>query len=159
MRPQPFGLDNPPPSTALVPSTFYPGTADAATAQTLTVAAGQTVAGIEFRVLTAPTFKVSGTVVDEAGMPVSGAIVMLAGDSRATGGISGHAGESSSDASGRFAIESVTSGPYYATALLVPSVAGKDGGVTSSVAGKPVNPVQVIVDDADVEGVTIVLQR
>ena len=107
--PQPFGLDSLPASPALLFSTFYPGTADAAAAQTLTVGPGQTVAGIEFRVLTASTFKVSGTVVDERGIPASGAAVRLAGDSRASGGIAaGVVGEAQANAAGRFSIDHVT---------------------------------------------------
>ena len=138
-----FGLDNLPGSPALVLSTFYPGTADAAAAQTLRVNAGQTVAGIEFRVLTASTFKVSGTVFDALGMPIGGATVRLAGDSRASGGIAaGVVGESRSNAAGRFSIDNVRSGTFYVTAVMPPS-----------------DPVQVIVNEGDVEGVTIVLQR
>lgn len=141
--PQPFGLDVLPGSPALLLSTFYPGTADAAAAQPLTVGPGQTVAGIEFQVLTASTFKVSGTVVDERGIPASGAPVRLAGDSRASGGIAaGVVGEAQANAAGRFSIDHVRSGTYYATAVMPSS-----------------DPVQVIVNEADVDGVTIVLRR
>lgn len=139
--PRPFGSDAL--SRTMVSSTFYPGTSDPSAAQVLTVHAGQTVAGIEFRTVMASTFKVSGTVVDELGMPIAGATVMLAGDSRASGGIAaGVAGNARSDPSGRFAINAVTSGTYYATATTPPS-----------------DPIQVIVTDADVQGVTIVVQR
>jgi hypothetical protein len=139
--PRPFGSDAL--SRTMVSSTFYPGTPDASAAQLLAVSAGETVAGIEFHTVMASTFKVSGTVVDELGMPMAGATVMLAGDARASGGLAaGRVGDARSDAAGKFAIDNVTSGTYYATAIMPPS-----------------DPVQVIVDGADVASVTIVLQR
>jgi len=139
--PRPFGSDAL--SRTMVSSTFYPGTSDPSAAQVLTVRAGQTVAGIEFRTVMASTFKVSGTVVDELGMPIVGATVVLAGDSRASGGIAaGIVGETRSDGAGVFSINAVMSGKYYATAKMPPS-----------------DPVQVIVADADVPGVTIVVPR
>ena len=139
--PRPFGSDAL--SRTMVSSTFYPGTSDPSAAQVLTIRAGQTVAGIEFRTVMASTFKVSGTVVDELGMPIAGATVMLAGDSRASGGIAaGVVGNGRSDPSGKFSINAVRSGTYYATATTPPS-----------------DPVPVMVTDADVQGVTIVVPR
>jgi hypothetical protein len=139
--PRPFGSDAL--SRTMVSSTFYPGTSDPSAAQVLTVSAAQTISGIEFRTVMASTFKVSGVVVDELGMPIAGADVMLAGDSRASGGIAaGIVGGTRSDSAGRFSINTVTAGKYYATATAPPS-----------------DPVEVIVTDADVQGVTIVVQR
>ena len=139
--PRPFGSDAL--SRTMVSSTFYPGTPDPSAAQVLTVNAGETVAGIEFHTVMASTFKVSGTVVDELGMPITGATVMLAGDARASGGLAaGRVGDARSDAAGKFSIDNVTSGTYYATAVMPPS-----------------DPVQVIVNGADVNDVAIVLQR
>jgi hypothetical protein len=139
--PRPFGIDTL--SRTMVSSTFYPGTSDPSAAQVVTVNAGQTVAGIEFATVMTSTFKVSGTVVDDVGMPVADAAVMLAGDAKASGGLAaGPVGEARSDPAGRFSIDAVGSGTYYARATVPPS-----------------DPVQVIVNDADVEGVTIVVQR
>ena len=139
--PRPFGSDAL--SRTMVSSTFYPGTSDPSAAQVLTIRAGQTVAGIEFRTVMASTFNVSGTVVDELGMPIAGATVMLAGDSRASGGIAaGVVGNGRSDPSGKFSINAVRSGTYYATSTTPPS-----------------DPVPVMVTDADVQGVTIVVPR
>jgi hypothetical protein len=68
---------------------------------------------------------------------------MLAGDSRASGGLAaGRVGDARSDTAGRFSIDAVTSGTYYATAIMPPS-----------------DPVEVIVNGADVDAVTIVLPR
>jgi len=139
--PRPFGSDAL--SRTMVSSTFYPGTPDPSAAQTLTVNAGETVGGIEFRALMTSTFKVTGTVVDDLGMPVAGATVMLAGDARASGGLAaGRVGDARSDGTGRFSIENVPAGAFYATATMPPS-----------------DPVQVIVTNADVDGVMVVLQR
>jgi hypothetical protein len=57
------------PSTKAV-QTFYPGTVDAADAQTATVAGGQVASGITFRLSTASVYQVSGVVVDDTGAPV-----------------------------------------------------------------------------------------
>ena len=139
--PRPFGSDAL--SRTMVSSTFYPGTADPTAAQLLTVNAGETVNGIEFHTVMTATFRVSGTVVDDLGMPVAGASVMLAGDARASGGLAaGRVGNATSDATGKFSIDNIAAGMYYATAIMPPS-----------------DPVQVIVDGADASGVTIVLQR
>lgn len=139
--PRPFGSDLL--SRTMVSSTFYPGTADPSTAQTLTVKAGETVAGVEFRTVMASTYRVSGTVVDDGGTPIAGTSVRLAGDSRASGGVAaGIVGEGRSNAAGKFSIDNVTSGTYYAMAIMPSS-----------------DPVQVIVNDANAEGVTIVLRR
>ena len=139
--PRPFGTDAL--SRTMVSSTFFPGTPDPSTAQVLTLTAGQTITGIEFRTVMTSTFKVSGIVVDDLGKPFAGATVMLAGDSRASGGIAaGQVGGARSDALGRFAIDNVPAGMFYATATAPRS-----------------DPVQVIVSDADVNGVTIVLPR
>jgi len=138
--PRPFGSDAL--SRTMVSSTFYPGTPDPSAAQVITVSAGETIAGIEFRTVMTSTFKVSGTVVDDGGMPIAGAAVMLAGDSRVSGGLAaGRVGDAVSDATGRFSFDSVTSGTYYATATRPPS-----------------DPIPVIVDNADVDGVTVVLR-
>ena len=51
---------------------FYPGTPDASAAQSVTVAAGQVATGFVMRLVTAETYQVSGTVVDQNGTPVGG---------------------------------------------------------------------------------------
>jgi protocatechuate 3,4-dioxygenase beta subunit len=162
--PQPFGLATGAVSTPMFPETYYPGTPDAAAAQVLTVTAGQTVR-IDFLLVAAPTFRVSGLVVDETGAAVAGATVTIAIDARAHGGAVGRVANAETDASGRFTIGNVTSGAYYATAFAVSRATGR-GGVERDtvVSGGPnptrrSDPVQVLVNDADVEGVTIVVPR
>jgi Carboxypeptidase regulatory-like domain len=129
-------------SRTMASSTFYPGTADPSLARLLSVRAGQTVTGVEFRTLMASTFTVAGTVTDGLGMPVAGVTVIMAGDSRSSGLAAGTAGETRSDLTGKFSITAVTPGRYYAATTAPPS-----------------DPVEVIVDDTDVRGVSIVVRR
>jgi hypothetical protein len=59
--------------------TFYPGTANANDAQAVSVALGQETT-IQFSLLPARLARVSGTVSDSTGKPVSGAMVLLRSD-------------------------------------------------------------------------------
>ena len=160
---QRFGFQNSSTDTSLLASTFYPGVSDAAAAQTIVVTAGETAGSVEFRLLTTPGFSVSGVVVDQAGMPMVGAMVMLRGDPRSGVAIMGPVGQSSTDANGMFLLRNVPSGSYYAMAIPVfRAIAGSglESGVI--VAGAPdapaADPIEVIVSEADVEGVTIVVR-
>jgi protocatechuate 3,4-dioxygenase beta subunit len=93
---------------ALVP-TFYPGTTDKDAAEILTVAAAQTVTGVQFSMIAIRAYQVSGVVVDDAGAPLSGAMVMLLLESR-DGGVAPLMGRS--DETGTFRIGGVVPGPY-----------------------------------------------
>jgi hypothetical protein len=166
-------------------TTFYPGTADQAGAQTITVGAGAEVGNVVFMVQSAPAFRVSGVVVDESGAPISDAMVRLMPDPR-SGGIGfgvGAIGNGRSDANGRFAIDDVPAGTYRAMASVLVRMtssggigAGSVGGYVSGsgmaggvVAGQSVSlssgplggsdPVEVVVADSDVSGIRIVARR
>jgi hypothetical protein len=138
--------------------TFYPGTTDALAAQPVIVAAGQVATGIVFRILSAQTYRVSGTVVDARGAPVAGATVMLRNDPRTSG-------FGRSDARGHFVIGGVTPGSYMAMAS-VPVTARNQGGSTPGVdalATRIVRPVldpnsSFTVTDANVDGVQVVVR-
>ena len=178
--PQPFGMSTATMSTALARETFYPGAPDAVSAQTLSVSSGQTVV-IEFPLLAVPTFTVSGVVIDEAGAPVAGATVIVALDAqphgptvdpnreidgllaRAYGAVVQRGATVRTDSAGRFTIRNLASDAYYATAAGSSQPFGAASGV-QAVNGAAASrtsrsdPVQVIVDGADIEGVTIVLR-
>ena len=161
--PQPrFGNQHGSADAAIAAATFYPGVPDAAAAQTITVTAGETVGGIEFRLETTAGFKVSGVIVDQAGAPVTGAMVMLRGDPRSPVAIMGPVGQTSSDANGRFVLGNVPSGSYYATVIpiVVSTLTASNGAGNFTASGglqaPRSEPVAVTVADADVEGVTIV---
>ena len=164
--PQRFGFQNISTDTTLLASTFYPGAPDPAAAQTITVTAGETVGGVEFRLLTTAGFRVSGVVVDQAGAPVAGAMVMLRGDPRSGVAIMGPVGQSASDGNGMFVLGNVPSGSYYATVIpiVVSRTIGSDiveGGAIGSGGPQPAgtDPIAVVVADADVDGLTIVVSR
>jgi hypothetical protein len=172
--PQPFGLATASVPIAMLPETFYPGSPDRTAAQVLTVAAGQTVV-IDFPLFAAATFSVSGAVLDENGAPVPGAVVTMAIDPRADGadrqfehvigaaygGVSAGHVTTQTDASGKFTIGKITSGAYYATAAVVvrtvESKLARTLGVGSNRTLRS-DPVEIIVNEADVESVTIVVQ-
>ena len=156
--------------TTQVVMTFYPGTADESAAQPVTVAAGQVATGLVIRLLTARSYQVSGTVADENGAPIAGAIVMLRADPRAPLPFA-IVGQGRSDTGGRFVIGGITPGSYVAMASvpMTPGSQATSAGIGSfSSTGSIVNigrapskfdQANVTVTDANVEGVQIVVQR
>jgi hypothetical protein len=111
--------------------TFFPGTSDPEAAMTVSLAAGQTSGEITIRMLSAPAFQVSGVVTDDDGRPVENALVRLI--------VERTAGEppllmmgrglqtARTDASGRFAINGVVSGPYTLLAIAPVVLSTRDG--------------------------------
>jgi len=161
--PQPrFGFQSSSIDASLLSSTFYPGVSDASTAQMITVSPGETVGNVEFRLVTAAGFRVSGTVVDQAGTTIAGAMVMLRGDPRSPVAILGPAGQSSSDENGRFVLGNIPSGSYFATAIPVARTIESNGIQDGLIIDEPqtlgTDPVEVVVSDADVEGITLVVR-
>jgi Carboxypeptidase regulatory-like domain len=139
-------------SATLLASTFYPGVSEAMAAQPIAVTAGETVGGVEFRLLTTPAFRVSGVVVDQAGAPVAGARVMLRADSRfdQRGVLNmGPASQIISDASGRFVFGNIPSGLYSVIASVIVSSGGSRG----------TDPIAVRIDDANIDDLRIVVQE
>ncbi|MSO56675.1 MAG: carboxypeptidase regulatory-like domain-containing protein [Acidobacteria bacterium] len=59
------------------PGTYYPGVADAAQAQAVTLALGQELSSVGFSLVPARLSRISGTVMSSEGHPVGGAMVML----------------------------------------------------------------------------------
>ena len=159
-------------------TTFYPGTSDQAAALPIAVAAGAEVGNINFAMQTAPSFRVSGIVVDQDGKPVGGAMVMLMGDPR-NGMFGGPTGSARTQDNGRFDIDDVVAGSYRVNASIPvmmngPGGRGFAGGgavstggyVTStwssSASGGPgsTDPsVEVAVTDADVKDVRVTVRR
>jgi Carboxypeptidase regulatory-like domain len=103
-------------ATTIMTSTFFPGTADVSDAQAVTVKAGQMVSDLTIQLVTVPAFQVSGVVVDEAGAPVAGTMVMLMGGLRAADVLISldiePRGMTQSDATGRFTFGHVPAGSY-----------------------------------------------
>ncbi len=88
-------------------ATYYPGTGNIAQAQRITIAAGQTVDGMNFTLLPVRTFKISGIVLDAQGRPLSGGFVNTITRSFMTGG-----GGATTRPDGKFTISGVTPGDY-----------------------------------------------
>jgi len=111
----------PPPAPAAhsaIVLTFYPGTTNSLGAQSIRVGAGAEVANIEFAMQAALAFRISGTVVDEEGNPVAGAMVALVEDSSSDVRMMGSAGIVTTRDNGRFEIDEVTPGTYQARATI-----------------------------------------
>jgi len=163
-------------------TTFYPGTVDEAAAQPIAVAAGAEVGNISFTMQQSPAFRISGIVVDEKGDPVSGAMVMLSPDMRATSMFAGGGG-GQTRADGRFTIGDVTPGSYHLSASVPIMLRGGGGGgswvsiesgdrtgivtggavvggaAAGAVVGGGQRPIDVTITDADVNGVRLVVRR
>jgi hypothetical protein len=169
-RPQMDGYRNIAADMTLRDRTFYPGVSDASTAQAITVNTGETASGVEFRMLTNPGFPLAGVVVDQAGMPLKGMMVLLRADAKfdANGRVTqGPVGVSSTDANGRFVLGNVASGLYHVSVASTDAALRKamlDGSVRSFIVtggGPPaagVDPMAVTVADAIVDDLKIVLQ-
>jgi protocatechuate 3,4-dioxygenase beta subunit len=163
-------------------TTYYPGTADQAGAQAISVAAGAEVSNIVFTLQSVPAYRVSGMVVDENGAPIAHAMVMLMNDPRNGMMFMGPGGNAQTGDDGRFSIGDVTPGAYRLNAS-VPMMMTSGGGIgassvatgggsftswslssggvttTTTVNGTPQQPQEVIVTDADVRGVRVVARR
>jgi hypothetical protein len=178
-----------PARSATAVTTFYPGTADQAGAQMITVASGAEVANIVFMIQSSPAFRVSGIVVDESGAPIGDAMVRLMTDPR-SGGVGfglGPMGNGQSDATGRFVIDDVPAGSYRASASVMIRMGSSGSGAVGAVSGGyvgsstvtraggvlsgqffsfssgPVGGIEqaaeVVVTDSDVSDVRIVARR
>ena len=97
-------------------TTFYSGSPEMAGAQAISVAAGQTVSSLEFVMVSARGFAVSGVVVDETGRPVGNAMVTLMSAGPA---MLGPRGSSRTQPDGTFTIGNVAPGAYRLTAMVL----------------------------------------
>ena len=165
-----------PPNSGFAPTggiaavfSFYPGTADASAAQSVTVAAGQVATGFVMRLVTPETYQVSGTVVDQNGTPVVGAMVMLRTDPRTSGVMTAMpAGTGRSDANGNFVISGMAPGSYQTLANAPTAVRSQNsvGDGIDALASRRIlingtrasDQLDVTVTNANVEGVQIIVQ-
>jgi len=124
--------------------TYFPGTLDLLSAQLVNVGLGETLGGLDVKMMTAPTFEVSGFAVDEVGRPISGALVALEADWPLFGGPKG---SSWTDAEGRFQIGFIAAGDYKLTVT--------PPGMEPQSVTRQTPFVRVTVIDADVSGLAI----
>jgi hypothetical protein len=93
-------------------STFYPGTANPADAQKITLAVGQENQNTDFPLLPVRLAKVSGIVVNSEGKPAEGVMLSLAPAARTEMGFPIGLGSARSGKDGAFTINNVTPGDY-----------------------------------------------
>jgi hypothetical protein len=169
----PFGQSSSAGGTTLV-ATYYPGASTTAGAQVITVAAGQTISNLEFAMLSAVGYSITGVVVDESNNLVGGAMVMLM-PTQPVG--LGPRGSSRTLPDGTFRINGVTPGAYRLNASVPVTLStgggtgsgsgggavtwssGGIGGGSVSYSSGPSSMLQVTVGDADVTGVTVVVRK
>ena len=119
--------------------TFYPGTANVAEAQMLTLDLGQELTGIDYVLVPVRTASVSGTATDAQGRPFANAMIMVS--PQRSGGMITTFGGNQTDANGRFVVSNLTPGTY--TLRLMGSGLRFEGGTATTT---------VTVNGADVTG-------
>lgn len=158
LPPPPFDQAPAAADTVLAP-TFYPGTTDRDAAHVVTIGWGEIVGGLDFPIVSAPAFRISGVVVDEEGRPLADVMVLLM-DLRAGGAPTPFMARTNQD--GSFRIGGVVSGIYRLSAVMTSmqwSVAGgvAVGGAAAVSRGPSMPaPIEVQVSNADVTGLKIV---
>jgi hypothetical protein len=124
--------------------TYFPGTLDFGKAELVSIGPAQIVSGLDFKMMTAPTFEVSGIAVDARGHAVDGALIALDADWSLFGGPKG---SSRTDLEGRFRISGIAPGRYVLTAT---SPGDEPKRVTRDTPF-----IRVNVIDADVSGLVV----
>jgi len=138
--------------------TYYPAFAELSSASLIDVTAGNTTNAIDVRILEAPTFVVSGVVVDRTGRPVAGAVAALS----AVNGIIVSPYTATTRNDGTFST-SVPSGTYRLVATMpVIMYAGPSTSMSLRFAPSTTlgldEMVEVAVDGYPVSGVRVVIQ-
>jgi hypothetical protein len=137
--------------------TYYPGTTNQPEAQAVTLPQGETVPGLEFRLISSPAFRVTGTVVDEAGKPLANAMVSLSAP-RLDRGTFVPPAIARTKPDGTFTIGGVSAGRYVVSAT---RMARPESGATTMIAiGAPAGGAgvqEINVDGADVTGLKVIV--
>lgn len=150
------------------PPTYYPGTANFASAQTIAINAGQE-ASADFQIADIRNARVTGIVVNASGNPVA-AMVNLTSETVSSGpGLDGGPApfqiHADARADGTFSLENVPPGPYSLTAMVMPGPVGPDVFGTSNGPQTPGEMMrrmpeqvatQLVVNGDDVSGITLV---
>jgi hypothetical protein len=128
------------------PATFYPGTAAAADARAVTIAAGEERPHVNFGLTPARMARLSGMATDARGRPLARGSVMLVQETRtgtSTGGSASSGGSVQAD--GRFEVANVAPGDYVLLALAQDAETGQHARAT----------LRVSVAGADLEGLVL----
>jgi hypothetical protein len=184
--PSPFGQSATPMTGQVLAPTYYPGTTNKDAADIIAIAPAQTVTGLQFSLAATPAYQVSGVVVDDAGTPLHGSMVVLMLESRDGGSSAPLMGRS--DETGTFRINGVVPGTYRMMASMPMMWATPDGSAVIGAGGGGAGgggfiaaggvfvggamggpgvapgatmpaPIEVTVDTADVTGLKIVVAK
>jgi len=153
----PFTGGSPTAAPSAYVRTFFPGASDPAQAGPVSVSRGGTTTGIEFSMLSAPSYQVFGVVVDTGGQPVGGAVVRLFQARPPLPATSFQASPSALD--GTFVVVNVPEGRYSAQAAIPLVVKNANGGMSGSLrfgTADAAGTVEVVVQGAHVEGLRLV---
>jgi hypothetical protein len=124
--------------------TYYPGTANVAEAQRISIGAGQVVSGISLTLTPVRTVRISGVALDASGQPMSGTRVMMISPN----GAFGIDGSAMARADGRFSLGGLTPGDYVLRA------GGDMSGGDAQIAILPIT-----VGDSDITDVQLIAYR
>ena len=149
------------PTVAYAP-VFYPGTATASQATSVTVAAGEERSGIDFSVALVPTSRVEGIVVDPDGAPAANQSINIISNEPSAPGLGFDAFRiGRTNAEGRFSFAGIAPGKY--------SILARATGPRDAPPAAPPRPgdsttpslfatTEVTLDGHPVTGLTIILQ-
>jgi len=150
-------------------ATYFPGTANGAEAQRITVAATQEVANTDFALLPVRLAKVSGMVLSSEGKPVEGAMITAQPKNMEGAGMMMGGGVGRSDKTGAFTISNVAPGEYVLQSrsfqiqmsssggdnmMFTARVGGPEGGADSEVGSLPIT-----VSGEDLSNVVVVTSK
>jgi protocatechuate 3,4-dioxygenase beta subunit len=124
------------------PVTFFPGTTDAASAQRMTIAAGQLISDLTMTMLPIKTARVEGTVVDSAGRPMAGAMLSAMQLSSDGGPMFGTGSPVRPD--GAFTLASLVPGDYLLRTDTRPGEAKESVSVKVSVGGADIKDLRLV---------------
>src|SRR5262245_25447779 len=125
--------------------TYYPGTANTAEAQKITLGLGQTLNDINLTLIPTKTATVSGTVVDSNGRPIGGGMVMVVQRQGAGGFSTNPGGMIRPD--GTFTTGGLAPGDYTLQANGMPGASGFEPEFATaevSIAGDDINGVRLV---------------
>ena len=153
------GTDAVPGAAGLAP-TFYPGTATAADAQRIQVAAGAESTGVDFGLSPVRLARLTGVVIDARAKPATAYAVML-NPARSDGALLGGSIVAETDANGRFTLGNVAPGDYrmdvYARAFFERIAQSGSTGKAKAAETWEFASVPITVAGEDVAGLSIKL--
>lgn len=133
-------------------TTYYPGTPSIGEAQAVTLGIGQEIGGVVFSMLRARTAKVTGTVLDSSGKPLSQVTVMVL-QSFGGGSMMTSAGAGAVRPDGSFTLSNLTPGDYTIQAR------GMSEGSFLGAPGTESASVNITVAGEDITGLLLVMSK